>query len=522
MSRFVSFIVLIAIIVVIGLLFYKVLVGFFVPVFLATVLVVVFRPLHHWVLQKTGHRDWLAAGLTTLLIVLLLALPLGIVGGSAAIQGLKLLKDNNASVVQLRLETIRKSLGLQMPSYAAKLDQIEKTVDQIADRTVSVLSTERDSGLVAMGANAAAQLNSLRSEVETLLGPKWQTEFDELIDLTNRVGKESEDDFVNVHYEIAIDLKSKYAALKTQLLGGQFRSLAREYANPTTETINSLRNGAIEYLRPRLLSITGATGAYLVKLIFSSIILIVATFFFLYDGPAMIKTVMYLSPLDDAYEQELLLEFDRISRAVVLATVLSAVVQGLTAGLGYYVAGMDLLLLLVMLTTVFAMVPFVGPAAIWVPVCLYLGLYEGRVLAACLLACWGVAVVGTVDNLVKAAVLHGQSQLHPLLALLSVLGGVQTLGPVGIVVGPMVVALLQTLLSILQRELMHFDQAKLILNTENIASPKSEKKRRTKVDTSNTPSDSPAGVSKGQSEPKREEQAVDGNCPAPQKDDKQA
>jgi hypothetical protein len=169
--------------------------------------------------------------------------------------------------------------------------------------------------------------------------------------------------------------------------------------------------------------------------------------------------------LDDAYEQELLLEFERISRAVVLATILSAITQGLTAGIGYYFAGMDFLILLVMLTTVFAMVPFVGPAVIWVPVCLYIGLYEGRVLPACILATWGVVVVGTIDNVVKAFVLHGQSQLHPLLALLSVLGGVQTLGPVGIVVGPMVVAMLQTLLGILQRELLHFDKQNILVST---------------------------------------------------------
>ena len=58
-----------------------------------------------------------------------------------------------------------------------------------------------------------------------------------------------------------------------------------------------------------------------------------------------------------------------------------------------------------------------------------------------------------VDNLVKPLVLHGRSNLHPLLALLSVLGGVQALGPIGIFVGPMVVAFLQTLLNMVHAEL---------------------------------------------------------------------
>jgi predicted PurR-regulated permease PerM len=63
-----------------------------------------------------------------------------------------------------------------------------------------------------------------------------------------------------------------------------------------------------------------------------------------------------------------------------------------------------------------------------------------------------------VDNLIKPLVLHGQSNLHPLLALLSVLGGVSALGPIGIIVGPMVVSFLQALLNMLHLELQDFDR----------------------------------------------------------------
>jgi predicted PurR-regulated permease PerM len=196
-----------------------------------------------------------------------------------------------------------------------------------------------------------------------------------------------------------------------------------------------------------------------VKLAIGTGIMIVAIFFFLYDGPGMVSTIMKLSPLDDRYEQELLLEFDRISRAVVLATIFSALAQGTVAGIGYYFAGLPSLVLLTLLTTVFALVPIFGPATVWVPVCLYLAIYEQNFWAAGLLAGWGVLVVGTIDNLVKAVVLHGQSQLHPLLALMSIIGGVQALGPIGIVVGPMVVAMLQTLLGILRRELSNLETA---------------------------------------------------------------
>jgi predicted PurR-regulated permease PerM len=167
----------------------------------------------------------------------------------------------------------------------------------------------------------------------------------------------------------------------------------------------------------------------------------------------MIHSLVRLLPLDQRYTQQLVEQFGNVTRAVVVATVLSAIIQGLLAGLGFYLAGFPSIFLLIVLATLMAMVPFIGPPIVWAPACLWLFFYDGRTTAAVLLAIFGVAVVSTVDNIVKPAVLHGRSNLHPLLALLSVLGGVQALGPIGIFVGPMVVAFLQTLLNLLHDEL---------------------------------------------------------------------
>lgn len=185
--------------------------------------------------------------------------------------------------------------------------------------------------------------------------------------------------------------------------------------------------------------------------------MMVAVYFFLLDGSKMIDAFKFLSPLDDRHEQELIDEFDNVSRAVVVATLAAALAQGFLAGIGYYFAGVDAVFLLTMLTAVFALVPFVGAGSVWLPTSLYLYLVEDRLVPAACLAIWGASVVSTIDNLIKPYILHGQSNIHPLFALLSVLGGVTALGPIGILVGPMVVVFLQTLLKILQRELLELD-----------------------------------------------------------------
>jgi predicted PurR-regulated permease PerM len=454
MSRLISFAALIAIIIVIGLLFYNVMVGFFVPVFLAAVLVVVFHPLHRWVLMKTGQREKVASAITTFLIMFSVLLPIGVVVTAASVQGVKLLSQVSPSGIRIGLTQVRDSLGLHL-DYEESLRAAKSDVDDImrkADGTTSAA----DPTVTKLGKKVAETFASFREEVRAAKGAEFDEKFESILSLANSIAASADEELG--FQKTAVELSKQYTALKTDLLGGTYLAFAKEAANPTQDQIKETTAQIIEFLQPRLVSLTGATGSFLVRTIFGGVILVVATFFFFLDGPSMIKNMMHLSPLDDRYEEELLLEFDRISRAVVLATLLSALVQGLTAGVGYYFAGMDSLPLLIMLTCMFALVPFVGPAVVWIPVCCYLAFFENRPTAAITLACWGVLVVGTIDNVVKAFVLHGQSQLHPLLALLSVLGGVQALGPVGIVVGPMVVALLQTLLSILQRELLQFEQ----------------------------------------------------------------
>jgi predicted PurR-regulated permease PerM len=254
------------------------------------------------------------------------------------------------------------------------------------------------------------------------------------------------------------DAKTALGRLKQHLLGGPIRAWLIRIANPSEHDVREVRTAVFSRLQGGLVSAGAATGAAAVKLLIGLVIMILSLYFFLADGPAMLDALMHLSPLNNEYEHELLDEFIKISRAVVVATLLSALVQGFLAGIGYWVAGVNAVFLLTCITTVFALVPFFGAWSIWVPVCLYQLLYEERPLAAGLLALYCATVVGLADNIVKTMVLHGQSRLHPLLALLSVLGGVAALGPIGILVGPMVVVFLQTLLNIMQRELAAIDE----------------------------------------------------------------
>jgi len=218
----------------------------------------------------------------------------------------------------------------------------------------------------------------------------------------------------------------------------------------TADSVNAeLKKLAEDWIGP----IAARAPVAIAKLIIGLIVMTVSLFYFLADGRRMLEAVMRLVPLDVRYQWQLLREFEEVSRAVVSSTLLAALVQAVLAGFGFSFAGLGNVFLLTLLTFFGALVPFVGAAAVWGAASLYLLFFVQNTWAAAGLALWGLCVVSTVDNIIKPIVLHGQSKLHPLLALLSVLGGVGALGPIGIFVGPIAVAFLQAALTMLQVEL---------------------------------------------------------------------
>ena len=122
---------------------------------------------------------------------------------------------------------------------------------------------------------------------------------------------------------------SAFLEFRSRLMGNPVRAWAADLASPSQEQVASWVQSNVANWLPAL---TGQATTLAVDIAIGLLIMLVATFYFLADGPALIRSAMKLSPLDDNYERELIEEFDSISRAVVVATLLSAVAQGLLAG----------------------------------------------------------------------------------------------------------------------------------------------------------------------------------------------
>ena len=198
-----------------------------------------------------------------------------------------------------------------------------------------------------------------------------------------------------------------------------------------------------EWLTGNLASIFAGT----VSTFFLFFIAIIASFYFFRDGKELLQLVIKASPLPDDEDKEILDRMARAVRAVATGILLVAMIQAVLATIGMTVAGIDRAVLLGGLVAIGAMIPGVGTGIVMIPVILDL-FATGAIVPAIGLTIWAVVVVGLVDNFIGPHLMSRGNNMHPFIILMSVLGGLALFGPIGFLVGPVVVTLFLVLLEI--------------------------------------------------------------------------
>ncbi len=460
MTRIISLVVLVGIVALCAWLVLQVMGQFLLPMFLSVVLVVIFRPLHNWLTERLNGRVRVAAGLTTALILFIVLFPFMVVLTMAATEGVSLARNLSKQTVLADLGELRERFSLEMPGKEI-VEEIGRnlTLADSDDETAEQREKLRQETSRAVSDLQPAVKEMLSAEsTDDARREQIRTAYQNLVKAVEPWGETATAAQVHSVTQQHVSVRNAFYDLKQAMYGGPWSYRLKVLANPGPAEINQVLRQVDAWLGPMALSTTQYVGGFLARLLVGAAVMVISLYFFLADGPGMVSTIMKLFPLEDRYELEMLDQFGRISRAVVLATLLSAAAQAVLAGLAYIVLDFESVILLTFLTGLMAMVPFVGAASVWIPCSLWLLFVVNRPIAAIGFAIYGGFVVSMADNVIKPYVLHGQSNMHPLMALLSVLGGVQALGPIGIFVGPMIVAFLQALLSILREELIELDQ----------------------------------------------------------------
>jgi predicted PurR-regulated permease PerM len=178
-------------------------------------------------------------------------------------------------------------------------------------------------------------------------------------------------------------------------------------------------------------------------------------FFMLRDGELWFTRLSALLPLSRLQSSGLFTRMGKVLRAVVYGCGLTALVQGTLVCIGFAIAGLSGPIVFGVLASVLALLPFGGAALVWVPGVLYL-LAAGSFGWAIFLLSWG-AVVSTSDNFIRPAIISRYTPVPTLLVFLGVIGGVVAFGPIGFIIGPVILVLATELLRYAEGSIVRAD-----------------------------------------------------------------
>jgi predicted PurR-regulated permease PerM len=189
-------------------------------------------------------------------------------------------------------------------------------------------------------------------------------------------------------------------------------------------------------------------------LIFGFVLMLFILFFLLRDHDKIVDTLHWVLPLSRSQEEALLTEAKLVTRSAVMGSFLTAIAQGFAGGIAMAIVGLPGLFWGTMMAFA-SFIPAVGTALIWIPASLYL-LLTGDWPWAVFMALWGAIVVGSIDNFLRPILMQGSSGMNTLLIFLSLIGGIQLFGLIGVIYGPIIFALTLVLLRLYTIEFKDF------------------------------------------------------------------
>ena len=172
-----------------------------------------------------------------------------------------------------------------------------------------------------------------------------------------------------------------------------------------------------------------------------------ALYYLLKDGGRLTEWMLEHVPLEREYTERIFHETEMVLASVVRGTLIVSVIQGIIVGVGFLLFGIANPALWGALTMLASIIPIVGTWLVVLPAIAYL-FFTGHVAMAIGFAIWSFVLVSLVYNVVSPQIIHRGANIHPFIILLSIIGGLGAFGPIGLLVGPFIIALLFALLRV--------------------------------------------------------------------------
>lgn len=230
-------------------------------------------------------------------------------------------------------------------------------------------------------------------------------------------------------------LRDLFAKIKASPHFDKISSLVGEGNMPTydqvMENIKKIGGLILQNLSIRITNIIYAAINFL--------FMIFTIFFLFIDGPGFLSKVKDYMPFNEEQKNRLATQMKDMIASTVYGGVIVAIIQGILGGIGFYVVGIDSPVLWGIAMSVMSFVPVLGTLSIWGPASIYL-LSQGDYMHGIGLILFGTFVISMVDNILKPLIIGGRTKMPTIIIFFSVLGGIKTFGIIGLIMGPLIMA----------------------------------------------------------------------------------
>ena len=222
------------------------------------------------------------------------------------------------------------------------------------------------------------------------------------------------------------------------------------------------------------------------KRILELFIMLFTVFYLLKDGPRLVRWIRDLLPINHSGSTLLLRRMKKVLSAMIYGYFFIAILQGVLGGIGFFIIGIPSALFWGIIMGIAGLIPMIGTALIWIPASLFLilngfiGDNNIEIWKGIGLFLYGSLIVSTIDNFVRPKIVSTRANIHPVLVLLGVVGGIQIFGFTGLLIGPIILCMMVTLLCMYKNIPPEKNEFKAEVKTEAVTTKKknSTKKRR--------------------------------------------
>lgn len=462
MVRLVSLSVLLTLIVVLGVTFFKVVAPFILPLFLAAVFAILCQPIYLYFLERTNQRIRLASGLTAGAVVSVILVPLVVGTILASLQLFVVATDlsdrNLGRTLRERtdpiLQYVADFVNARTTPQSAR-DEPEGNEEPSDSGPEDTEPAAEDEGVDSQPAGEADPDDGPAADAAPAEDLALQTE--------GSSGNAAEADPSDADVALPEPRAPPVKKLTAADMREQLQTWIRDWLAQMGSKSLGMAGGTFDLLSGSVVAV-GSTGL-------AFVIFAVSLYYFLADGTQLVRATERLIPVHVEYQRQMLNQFSKVVRAVVMATFFAALAQALATVAALWLLDFDHLFIVFILALLMSMIPMMGTWLVWLPCAGYL-MYNGHWFQALLLSVYGAAFIGMLDNVVRTYILNTDVKLHPLLALISVLGGLQVMGLWGMFVGPIVASCLHALVKIFNHELTALSKEKFAgLDDAPAASP---------------------------------------------------